>query len=206
MESQLKKVRIAVFVSGGGSNLQAILDACAGRLQDVQVVWLLSNRAGAYALERAKLHKIDADFIDPKNFPHPRQYFDRLLKSLISKQIDLVCLAGFLLKLEGEILQSYRGRILNIHPALLPKYGGAGMYGHFVHEAVLRAGEIESGCTVHLVEEEFDRGPVLAQRTVSVVPGENAAELAMRVLEQEHLLYPEAIQLWKKNYESGDLR
>ena len=201
---QPKKIRAALFVSGGGSNLQAILDACQNTLKNqMEVVWVISNCANAFGLERARRHNIEATFLDPKTYPSRPTYYEDIVRQLKTKQIDLICLAGFLLKLEPNIIQSYRNRILNIHPALLPKFGGKGMYGHFVHEAVLRAQETESGCTVHLVDEEFDRGETILQRKVPVLPNDTPATLAERVLKQEHLLYPQAIQLWIQRYASA---
>lgn len=188
-------VQLGVLISGGGSNLQAILDAArAGVLKGrAEVAVVISNRGDAYGLERAKAAKVPALFLDPKAFPSRADYFARILQEFKFKNVDLVCLAGFLLKVEPNFIEAYRGRILNIHPALLPKYGGKGMYGHFVHEAVVANREKESGCSVHFVDEEFDRGPVLAQRKVPVLPSDKAEDVAARVLKEEHILFPSAI-------------
>jgi phosphoribosylglycinamide formyltransferase-1 len=176
---------LTVLVSGGGSNLEAILAAQeSGQLNGGKVVLVISSKSGVGALDRARNHKIDAVVLEP----------GALLAKLIEVRTDVVCLAGYLRKLNPDIIQRYRGRILNIHPALLPKFGGPGMYGRFVHEAVLKAGERESGCSVHIVDEEFDHGPVLAQVRVPVLPGDNAEKLAARILEQEHKLYPKMIR------------
>ena len=191
-----EKIPIGVLISGGGSNLQAIIDAArAPLLERARVAVVISNKAGAYGLERARKAGIDALALDPKDFPSRTDYFSRIISELESRRVRVVCLAGFLLKLEPNIVARYSGRILNIHPALLPKFGGKGMYGHFVHEAVLRAGEKESGCTVHVVDAEFDHGPVLLQRKVPVLPGDTPETLAERVLKEEHACYPEAIAL-----------
>ncbi|MGQ0645133.1 MAG: formyltransferase family protein, partial [Elusimicrobiota bacterium] len=120
--------------------------------------------------------------------------YERIGDELQKRGVELVCLAGFLLKLEPGLIRRFPGRILNVHPALLPKFGGLGMYGRFVHEAVLKAGEKESGCTVHAVDEEFDHGPVLMQARVPVLPGDTPEVLAERVLREEHRLYPEAVR------------
>ncbi|MBL0249406.1 MAG: phosphoribosylglycinamide formyltransferase [Elusimicrobia bacterium] len=131
---------------------------------------------------------------DPKTFPDRGACFDAVADALLEKGVRVVCLAGFLLKVEPNFIRRFPGRILNIHPALLPKFGGKGMYGRHVHEAVLAAGEKESGCTVHLVDDEFDHGPAIARAKVPVVPGDTAEGLAARVLEQEHRLYPAALR------------
>jgi len=183
-----------VLISGGGSNLEAILRAqAAGELGRGQVGLVISNKPEAAGLERARRYNVPARVVDRKALGSENAFQAALLSALTDSKTDVVCLAGFLRKLAPVIIQKFRGRILNIHPALLPKYGGAGMYGHFVHEAVIAAGDAESGCTVHVVDEEFDRGPVLAQVRVPVLPGDNAETLAARVLEQEHRLYPQAI-------------
>jgi len=190
-----RPIRIAVLVSGGGSNLEAILQSCErGELPGISVDLVISSRPGVLAIERARKRGIETVVVDPKAFASDAEFQAAILKHLKASQIDLVCLAGYLRKLGVNLIQAYRGRILNIHPALLPKFGGAGMYGHFVHEAVLKAGEKESGCTVHLVDEEFDQGPILAQARVPVKAGDTPEQLAARVLEQEHRLYPSTIK------------
>lgn len=191
MEPSLK---IGVLVSGGGSNLQAILDATRTPLLSfARVVLVISNKPGVLALERAAKAGVEGVFLDPKAFPGRERFYAEVIRRFEERGVDLVCLAGFLLKLEPNIVARYRERILNIHPALLPKHGGKGMYGHFVHEAVIKAGESESGCTVHLVDDEFDHGEVILQRKVPVLPGDTPEILAARVLKEEHRLYPEAI-------------
>lgn len=187
-------IRIGVLVSGGGSNLGAILKAQRSQeLGQGRVVLVVSNKPDAYALERAADHGVERLVILRRDHASDESYDQALIKSLDEHHVQLVVLAGFLRKLGPQVIGKYRGRILNIHPALLPKYGGAGMYGHFVHEAVLAAKEKESGCTVHLVDEEFDHGPVIAQAKVPVMAGDHPEDLARRVLEQEHLLYPATI-------------
>jgi phosphoribosylglycinamide formyltransferase-1 len=129
-------------------------------------------------LDRAARLGIEGMVLSPLDFPDRVAYYERVAAELEKRNVQVVCLAGFLLKLEPNLIKRFPGRILNIHPVLLPKYGGAGMYGHHVHEAVLAAGEKESGCTVHLVDEEFDHGPILAQKRVPVFPGDTPDTLA----------------------------
>jgi len=193
MSSDVK--RAAVLVSGGGSNLGAILDAQkAGRLTHTKVEVVISSKPGVYALERAKQHGVPAVVVE-KGAEAP------LLQALSDHRIDLLLLAGYLRKLSPAVIQRFRNRILNIHPALLPKYGGAGLYGHHVHEAVLKAGEKESGCSVHVVDEEFDHGPVLAQSRVPVLPNDTPDTLAQRVLAEEHKLYPRIIEEYSNRHD-----
>jgi phosphoribosylglycinamide formyltransferase-1 len=188
-------VRVAVLVSGGGSNLEAILKAREnGDLPGVEVVLVLSSRPDAYALVRAKSRGIPTAVVERRAFGTEEAFQKAVLEALRNVQPDAVCLAGYLRKLSPEIIQHFRGRILNIHPALLPKYGGEGLYGRHVHEAVLAAGEKESGCTVHVVDEEYDHGPVLAQVRVPVLADDTADRLAARVLEEEHKLYPRVLR------------
>lgn len=188
-------VGIGVLASGGGSNFEALARAAQeGRLGGAAVRLLISNKAGASALTRAEKLGVEALALDPKNFPSRSDFYRRAADEFKKRNVSLICLAGYLLKIEPNFLKQFSGRVLNIHPALLPKFGGAGMYGHHVHEAVLRAGERESGCSVHLVDDEFDHGPVLAQARVPVLPEDTPESLAARVLEQEHKLYPETVK------------
>ncbi len=183
-------LRVAVLASGGGSNLQAITDYLDG-LGDAgaaRVVLVASDRAGAGALQRAARMNVPGVVLSqPTDGP--------ALEALLSaNRIDLVVLAGYLKLVPAEITRRWAGRIINIHPALLPKFGGAGMYGKRVHAAVIAAGETESGATVHQVNDEFDRGAIIAQERVAVVPGDTPETLAARVLEAEHSLYPRTVQ------------
>jgi phosphoribosylglycinamide formyltransferase-1 len=183
------------LASGGGSNLGAILQArSSGQMPNVDVVLVLSNKADAAALERARRFNIPTAVVEHKAYAAGEDFQAAILEKLIVAKADVVALAGYLKKIGDNILKRYPGRIINIHPALLPKFGGPGMYGHFVHEAVLQAGEKESGCTVHVVDQEFDHGPILAQVKVPVFPGDTPDLLAARVLEQEHQLYPKTIK------------
>lgn len=187
-------VRTAVLVSGGGSNLGAIFQAQkAGRLSPAQVVLVISSRAHVKALERAKEFGVASHVVDPRNYPTEKSSQQALLRDLKEANVRLICLAGYLRRLAPELIEAFRGRILNIHPALLPAFGGAGMYGHHVHEAVLKFGVKESGCSVHLVDEEFDHGDVIAQTRIPVLSQDTPETLAARVLEREHELYPKTI-------------
>lgn len=178
--------RVAVCASGGGSNLQALLDRLQGEVP-ARVALVLSNRNDAGALERARRAGVPAEVLaDPQD---ASEWLTRLGR----REVDLVVLAGYLKLVPPGVVQKYRGRMVNIHPALLPAFGGAGMYGRRVHEAVLRSGASESGPTVHLVDEVYDQGEILAQRRVPVLPGDLPDTLAARVLEEEHRLLPEVV-------------
>lgn len=192
MESD--RLRIAVLVSGHGSNLQAILDACARPEFPARVVVVVSDRPGAYALERARRAGIPTHVVDWSLY-RARGPFCRAMERVLEPyRVDLICLAGFLRILDAAFVAAYRGRILNIHPSLLPAFGGKGMYGERVHRAVLASGASVSGCTVHLVTEEVDAGPIVLQAEVPVLPGDTPERLAARVAEAEHRIYPEAIR------------
>ena len=179
-------MRLAVCVSGRGSNLVALLEALTGSAE-AEVVLVLSNKADAPALDRARERGIPAEAFG--NFRDAAEWLERLARH----QVDLVVLAGYLKLVPAGVISAYRGHILNIHPALLPDFGGPGMYGHHVHEAVVRSGVPFSGATVHLVDEEYDRGEILGQARVPVLPGDTAATLAARVLGAEHRLLPAVV-------------
>ncbi|MDR3122564.1 MAG: phosphoribosylglycinamide formyltransferase [Treponema sp.] len=193
-------MNILVLVSGDGTNLQALIDAeKEGRLEPGHIAAVISDRSGAYALERARAAGISASIETPnRGLPagtRRRELSDRLLRAARRMDAGLIILAGFLSIVEGDILNAYEGRILNIHPSLLPKYGGAGMYGERVHRAVLAAGEQESGCTAHLVDAGTDTGPILLQRKVPVLPGDTADSLSERIHGEEHIAIVEAAVL-----------
>jgi formyltetrahydrofolate-dependent phosphoribosylglycinamide formyltransferase len=180
------KMRIAVAISGRGSNLEALLGALrAGARAEVALV--VSDRAEAAGLERARARRIPAEVLAR---PDDADEWVRLLWRF---RIDLVVLAGYVKLIPAPVVAAYRGRIINVHPALLPDFGGKGMYGHRVHEAVLASGARETGATVHLVDEDYDRGAVLAQIRVPVLPGDTPDTLADRVLAAEHRLLPAAV-------------
>jgi formyltetrahydrofolate-dependent phosphoribosylglycinamide formyltransferase len=180
-----------VFASGAGSNLQALLDRFANSAH-VRVVLVVSDRKDSGALDRARRAGVDAVHIAVSGRDVEDVARDTL-SALHRQQIDLVALAGYLRLVPESIIDAYRGRMLNVHPALLPAFGGAGMYGHRVHEAVLAAGCRVSGATVHHVDERYDEGRILAQWPVPVLPDDTARTLAARVLRVEHQLYPAVI-------------
>ncbi len=189
--------KIAVLASGGGSNLQALIDAWrAGQLEHAQILTVISDRQEAKALERAKNSEIDARFLDPKIYKNREAFDQALVKILMSSQIDLVCLAGYMRILSANVVRHFPNKIMNIHPSLLPSFGGEGMYGHFVHEAVLRSGVKYSGCTVHFVDEGTDTGPIILQAVVPVLDHDTPESLAERVLIEEHRLFPRAVALY----------
>ncbi len=182
----LMTMRIAVAASGRGSNLEALLQAL-GSETPARVVVVLSNRPDAGALTRAAARGVPAEIVGSP--ADAAEWLERLERH----RVDLIVLAGYLKLVPAGVIARYRGRILNIHPALLPAFGGPGMYGRRVHEAVLASGARESGATVHLVDEEYDRGAVLAQTRVPVEPGDTPDRLAARVLEAEHRLLPAVV-------------
>lgn len=192
--------KIAVFVSGSGSNLQAIIDACeSGYISNGKIEIVFSNKEEAYGLQRAKKHNIKTLFLSPDNFK-TREEYDRVVATKMNElNIDLICLAGYMRILTPVFLDIFKGKIMNIHPALLPEFGGRGMYGIYVHEAVLKAGKKESGCTVHFVDYGTDTGPIILQKKVPVLDGDTPEILQKRVLEQEHLAYKEAIKLFTED-------
>lgn len=183
--------RIAVFASGGGSNLQAILDylAARGDSRGSDVVLVASDRPDAGALARARRSRIPEAVMRSPRVPDGSE----VLELLRRHQADFIALAGFLKLIPKEILAEFPGRIVNIHPALLPAFGGPGMYGERVHRAVLMAGARVSGATVHYVDEEYDRGTILAQWPVPVLADDSIQTLAARVLKVEHVLYPRVV-------------
>jgi phosphoribosylglycinamide formyltransferase-1 len=190
-------LKILVLVSGNGTNLQALIDAeRSGLLGRGRISLVISDREGAYALTRARSAGIKALTETPDSrlpaAERRKTLSDRILKEAGADDIGFIILAGFLSILEGAIIEAYRGRIINIHPSLLPKYGGKGMYGERVHQAVLEAGEKESGCTVHLVDEGTDTGPILLQRRVPVLEGDDSERLAARIHNEEHRAIVEA--------------
>ncbi len=184
-----RPVRAAVFASGSGSNFQALLDAERGSSAPYEIVLLVSDRASAGAIERAGSHQVDSRVVSFR-LREMDEVDAELVEALEEAEVEVIFLAGFLRLVPPGVVQRWRGRILNIHPALLPAFGGKGMWGMHVHRAVLDAGARLTGPTVHLVDEIYDRGAILAQWPVPVLQGDTPETLAARVLEVEHRLYP----------------
>ena len=188
-------LKLAVLVSGGGTNLQAILDAIdAGTITNAEVSVVISNNAGAYALERAKKKEIDAVCLSPKTFASREAFNEALLAKLQSYNVDLVVLAGCLVVIPQSIVDAYPNKIINIHPSLIPSFCGVGYYGLHVHEKALERGVKVTGATVHFVNEGMDEGPIIAQKAVAVEDDDTPETLQRRVMEQaEWLLLPKAV-------------
>jgi formyltetrahydrofolate-dependent phosphoribosylglycinamide formyltransferase len=193
----MMSIRIAILVSGHGrgSNMAAIIDACQRGEIDGQVVLVIGTRREAPALQRATEKGVSTEVVSPSKLGE-EEYARRLLQTLGDAQVDLVCLAGFMRLLPPPVVHAYAGRVMNIHPALLPLFGGKGMYGEHVHRAVLESGMKVSGCTVHFVDESYDTGPIILQRCVPVEEEDTWETLAARVLAQEHQAYVQAVQLF----------
>lgn len=191
-------LRIAAFASGRGSNLEAILQNIEMGKLNAQVVVVISNRSKAGALEIARQREIPAFHISQIQFENEDDFASALLKVLTNYETQLVVLAGYLKKVPLRVVRAFKNKILNIHPALLPAFGGKGLYGHFVHEAVLEYGCKVSGATVHLVDDEYDTGAPIVQRCVPVENDDTPETLAARVLKVEHQIFSEAIQLFSE--------
>lgn len=184
---------IVVFASGSGTNFQALIDAVESGRIAARIRGLVSNKTDNKALDRARQHDIDTVTLAPSSFSGYSEYEEALLQQLKEWKTDLIVLAGYMIKIPAAIIEEYGGRIVNIHPSLLPKYGGKGFYGIKVHRAVIDNKERQSGCTVHLVTEEYDKGPILGQESVPVLEGDNPESLAERVLKKEHELLPKVV-------------
>jgi len=190
-------LNVAVFASGRGSNCEAILRAIeTGKLRNVTISVVISNNSGAPVLEIARAHNIPAYHLSQKQFPTEQAFDEALLETLTRHGVNFIVLAGYMKKLSSNIVSRFRHRILNIHPALLPDFGGQGMYGLRVHEAVLKAGRKVSGATVHIVDEIYDHGPIVKQYTVPVAAEDTPETLATKIHAIEHQLYPEVLQLF----------
>lgn len=187
-------MKIGFLASHGGSNMQAIIDACKSGTLTATAAVVISNNGDSAALARAITENIPNYHMSGKTHPGTGELDDAILDTFLSHSIDIIVLAGYMKKLGPKTLSHFQGRILNIHPALLPKFGGEGMYGMNVHKAVIAAGEKESGVTIHLVDEQYDTGAIIAQTRVPVKPDDTPETLAARVLEQEHILYPATLQ------------
>ena len=185
-----EKFKLAVLVSGRGSNLQAIIDSIEKNNLAAEISLILSNVPDAYALQRGKKHGLESIFLDPKSFSSRDDYEKQMIELLQTKSIDLVCLAGFMRILGKKFIEAFSGKIINIHPSLLPAFPGLN-----VQEKALQHGVRFSGCTVHFVNEEVDGGAIISQAVVPILDADDTQSLSDRILEQEHIIYPEAIRL-----------
>ena len=194
-------LRVGVMVSGGGTNLQAILDAVdAGKITNARISVVISNNPGAYALERAKNHGIEAVCMSPKAYESREAFNEAFLAKVDEYDLDLIVLAGFLVKIPADMIEKYERRIINIHPSLIPSFCGVGYYGLKVHEAALARGVKLTVATVHFVDGGMDTGPIIAQKAGEVLPGDTPEVLQRRVMEQaEWILLPQAIDMIANN-------
>ena len=186
-------MNLGFFASHNGSNMQAVIDACKDGVQNATPVIVISNNGDAGAVERAKKEKIPYYVLNIKSHPSSDDLDNTMLDALLRHETELIILAGYMKKIGEIILNTFRGKIINIHPALLPKYGGKGMYGLNVHEAVLKAEEKETGVTIHIIDEDYDSGPIVAQTSLSIMESDNVESLSKRVLEREHSFLVETI-------------
>lgn len=188
-------LNIAVLVSGGGTNLQAIIDAVNdGKITNTKISLVISNKENAYALERAEKTGIESKYISPKQYSDKEEYSKAMIDVLNEAEVDLVVLAGFLVVLPGSFVKAFEGKIINIHPSLIPSFCGDGFYGLKVHEAALERGVKVTGATVHYVDSGTDTGPIIAQKAVYIEEGDTPEILQKRVMEQaEWILLPEVI-------------
>lgn len=190
-----RTINLAVLISGGGTTLQNLVDVIATGKLKARITCVIASRPGIKGIDRAQAAELPVHVVVRKEFATIEAFSDRIFSLCSEANVDLVCLGGWLQLL--KIPDDWLGKVINIHPALLPKYGGKGMFGHHVHEAVVAAKEAESGCTVHFVNNEYDAGPVILKRSCPVLPNDTPDALAARVFEQEKLAFPEAIELFR---------
>ena len=190
-------LRVVACVSGGGTNLQALIDRIEdGSIKGAQIVKVISNNPGVFALERAKKHGIEGSVISPKNYETRAEFNDALLTAVDEAKPDLIVLAGFLVVIPPKMIEKYSGKIINIHPSLIPSFCGTGYYGLKVHEAAFERGVKVTGATVHYVDEGTDTGPIILQKAVEVLEGDTPKVLQQRVMEQaEWIILPKAVQM-----------
>ena len=191
--------KIAIFASGSGSNFKTIFEKIFSGDIPAKICLIVSNNPNCGAVKFASEKGIKILVLNKIRFPNSIVREETLLSALINRKTDLICLAGYMKLLPKRVVEKYKGRILNIHPALLPQFGGKGFYGMKVHEAVIAAGVKESGVTIHLVDEEYDHGKIIAQKKVKVWSGDTAKTLAKRVLKVEHDLYPKVVKAFCKD-------
>ncbi len=186
-------MNLGFFASHNGSNMQAVIDACKDGILNANPVIVISNNGDAGAVERAKKEEIPYYVLNTKTHPSSDDLDNAMLDALLHHETELIILAGYMKKIGENILNTFRGKIINIHPALLPKYGGKGMYGLNVHEAVLKAEEKETGVSIHIIDEDYDTGPIVAQTSLSIMESDNVESLSKRVLDREHSFLVETI-------------
>jgi len=190
----MTKLKLAVLLTGSGTTLENLFEKRASGKLAADIVAVVSSRPDAYGLERARKREVPALTIERRKFVMPEEFSQAIFEALMPYKPDLICLAGFMSLL--QIPEAYKNRVINIHPALLPAFGGKGFYGNKVHESVLKAGCKVTGCTVHVVDNEYDSGPIIAQKAVQVLAGDSVESLAARVQEAEREVYPDVIQLF----------
>jgi phosphoribosylglycinamide formyltransferase 1 len=186
----MQKIKLGILISGRGSNLQALIDACKNENFPAQISVVISNVADVFGLERAKAANIPTETVPHKNYKTREDFEKAIQKILMAAKVDVVCLAGFMRIVTPGFISKWPGRMINIHPSLLPDYKGL-----HTHERVLQDGKKETGCTVHYVIPEMDSGPIIVQKTVHILPDDTPSTLAERVLAQEHVAYPEAVRI-----------
>ena len=191
--------KIAVFVSGGGSNFKAIHHQIQKREIPGEIVLVISNNPNCGAIEYANENSISHVIINETRYPNPHARDEFLIETCLKAEIDLICLAGYMKMLPPAFVKQYENKILNIHPGLLPEFGGKGFFGMRVHEAVINSGKRESGATVHFVDEIYDHGPIILQKKVEVLETDTAESLAARILKLEHELFPEVVKAFCEN-------
>jgi len=195
----MKNFNLAVLASGSGTNLQAIIDAIKKKKIKAKIKIVISNNSDAYALKRAQRNKIKTLHLSQKQFTSPREFDRKLISILKREKINLIALAGYMKKLSPRVVKTFKYKIINIHPALLARFGGKGMFGIHVHEEVIKSGAETTGVSVHLVDERYDHGPIILQKEISVRDNDTAESLQKRVLKIEHQVYPYVIGLFARN-------
>ncbi|MDP8228671.1 MAG: phosphoribosylglycinamide formyltransferase [Candidatus Electryoneaceae bacterium] len=194
-------INLAIFLSGGGSNFKAIAHAIESGELDARIVLIAGNRADAKGLEIAGQMNIPTAVFNRAEFDKGSQFANYMLSTLKKYSVDLIVLAGYLRKIPPIVVRKYRKRILNIHPALLPQFGGKGMYGMNVHRAVIESGVKESGVSIHYVDEIYDHGEIIGQLRIPVLPDDTPEQLATRILEVEHQFYPKVLKQIVNEYQ-----
>lgn len=190
----MKQLKLGFFTSHGGSNMQAIIDACKTKKLNMKAAIVISNNSKSKAIKRAKAEDIPCYHLNSKTHPNSDELDAIITKKLIEHEVDLVILAGYMRKIGPKTLNKFKGKILNIHPALLPKYGGKGFYGIYVHESVINNNETETGVTIHLVDGKYDHGKTINQIRVKVLKNETPESLQKRVLTHEHKFFVDTLR------------